>query len=134
MNQAALFGRFQRRGYLQGDVDRCENVEGSQTANAFFQRFALDQLHRVKELADFLANAELIHSRDVRVAQSSGRARFAHEALPRFRTARRIIGVDDLQRDRAIERFIDRAIGDSHRAATQLPITSISMKLDRVRP
>ena len=50
MNQAALFGRFQRRGYLQGDVDRCENVEGSQAANAFFQRLdSTDGLVRVEK-------------------------------------------------------------------------------------
>src|SRR5690242_16754559 len=43
-----------------------------------------------------------------------------------------MIGVDDFERDRTIERFIDGAIGDSHGAATQLPCTAIRMMLNVV--
>ncbi len=95
MHQAALFRCLQRRGHLQGDVDRCENIERSQTANAFFQRFALDQFHRVKELAGLLANAELVYGRHIRMPQRRCRARFAHEAFPRFCAARPAISVDN---------------------------------------
>ena len=95
MHQAAFFRCLQRRGHLQSDVDRCENIERSQTANAFFERFAFDQFHGIKKLAGFLANTELVHGRHVRMAQRRRRARFAHEALPRFRAVRPAIGVDD---------------------------------------
>jgi hypothetical protein len=132
MHQAVLFRRLQRRAHLQGDVDRCENIEGSQTANAFFERFTLNQFHGIKELAGFLANAELVHGRHVRMSQRACCARFAHEALPRFRAVGAAFGIDDFERDRAIQRFISRAISDSHRAMTELPCTAIGMMLDRV--
>jgi hypothetical protein len=46
-------------------------------------------------LAGFLANAELVHGRHVRMPQRRGGARFAHETLPRFRGVRAKICVDD---------------------------------------
>ena len=95
MHEPAFFCRFQRSSHLQRDVDRCRNIEWPKTANPFFQRFTFNQFHRVEELAGFLVNSELIHRCHIRVPQGSGRARFAHEALPRFCAARSKIGVDD---------------------------------------
>ena len=132
MHQAALFRCLQRRGHLQGDVDRCDDIQRPQTANAVFERFALDQFHSIKELTGLLANAELIRGRHVRMSQNRRRARFAHEALPRFRAVRAAFGVYDFERDGAIQRFIDRPIRDSHRAMAELPYTAIGMMLDRV--
>src|SRR5262249_51158189 len=57
---------------------------------------------------------------------------FAHKTLARFRAVRSPLSVYDLQRDGSIERFIDRAIGDSHRAMAQLTSTTIRMMLDRL--
>ena len=81
---------------------------------------------------DTIANAELVHSRHVRMPQCRCCARFAHEAFPRFCAVRPAIGVDDFERDRTIERLIDRAIRNSHRAMAELPYTAIRMMLDRV--
>src|SRR5215472_11346374 len=99
MYQAAFFRCLQRGGHLQGDIDRGENIEWSQAANAFLQRFAFDQFHRVKELAGLLANTELVHSRNVWVPERRCRARLACESLARFCAARTKIGVDDFKRD-----------------------------------
>jgi len=80
---------------LQRDIDCCENIERSQTANAFFERFAFDQFHSIKELAGFVMNSELVHRCHIRVPQSARCARFAHEPRTRLCAARSKIGVDD---------------------------------------
>jgi hypothetical protein len=79
--------------------------------------FALDQFHRVKALAAFFVDSELVNGCDVRMSQSGCGARLAQETLARGRGVRRAIHADDLQRNAALQHRVDRAIGHAHRAA-----------------
>ena len=67
MHQPALFRCLQRRGHLQRDIERCQNIEQPQATNPFLERFAFDQFHGVKELAGLLGNTELIHRCDIKM-------------------------------------------------------------------
>src|SRR6266498_1610541 len=93
--QPAFFRGSQGGGPMESDIESCQNVERPQAANPLLQRFAFDQFHCIKELTGFLANSELIHGRNIRVAQRSRGARFAHKTLARFCAVRSKISVDD---------------------------------------
>jgi len=74
----------------------------------------------------------LINGRNVRVPQRCRRARFAHESLARFCAMRSEIGVDNFQRDSAVEELVNRKIGDSHRAMAEFPDAAVVVMLDGV--
>ena len=95
MHQPAFFRGSQGGGHLEGDIESCQNVERPHAANPLLQRFAFDQFHCIKELAGFFADSELINDRNIRVAQRSRGARFAHKSLAGFRAARRKIRIDE---------------------------------------
>src|SRR5262252_8977275 len=71
------------------------------------------------------------NGRDVRMAQLRGGARLAQKALPR-RVILQVCGINDLQRSGAAQIRIKRLVRDAHRAATQLPRTSIGSLRDFV--
>src|SRR5438094_565524 len=132
MDEAAVFRCDQCRGDLLRDIDGCAHTKRSCAANAFLQRLTLDQFHRVKELACFLADSELEHGGDVFVSQRSGRAGFAQKTFARFSASRGDADSYDLQRDLALERRVDGAIGRAHPAMPELVKTSVLAALNLV--
>jgi hypothetical protein len=96
------------------------------------ERFALDQFHRAKALPALFVDPELVHRRDIRVAQRSGSPRFTHEALGCGCAGSCEIGIDDFEGDTALECVVARAIGHTHRSATQFPRRAIFAAFDLI--
>ena len=76
--------------------DNCRlRIERTRAPDAFLHGFTFDQLHRVKALARFLADSEMINRSDVGMPQRRRGARSAHESRARL-CAGRDIGLNDL--------------------------------------
>src|SRR5207253_7903833 len=132
MDEAAVFRCDQCRGDLLRDIDGCAHTKRSCAANAFLQRLTLDQFHRVKELACFLGDSELEHGGDVFVSQRSGGAGFAQETFAGFSAPRGDADSYDFQRNLALERRVDGAIGHSHSSMPKLAKASVLAALNLV--
>src|SRR5215510_10633094 len=122
MHQTLLFSGGQCAADLQADLNGRERIEWSGPANTRLQRFAFHEFHRAEALPVLLTNTEMVNSRDIWMPQRCGRPRFAHEALPRFRSAFHPFRSDELECDRPLERRVNRSIRHSHRASAQLPM------------
>src|SRR5262245_142176 len=134
VDHAAFFCCDQRGCHFLCDANRSANIQRSRASHAFLERLALDQFHRVKELARLLVNAELEHGGDVFVSQRRSRARFAQKTFARG-VARLGAGEpDEFQCDLALERGVDGAIGGAHRAVPKFVKTSVLMSIDLVNP
>src|SRR5215470_9774730 len=103
----------------------------SAPSQACFQRFALDQLHRVKALAIILPRPVIKNGGDVRVPKPRGGACFAQKAFPGFGVGRNA-SVDDLEGYFIPQDSVKGLKGDAHRAPTQLDRPSIGVDSDLV--
>src|SRR5215475_12968664 len=106
MNQAAFFGGTQCSSDLLCDTNCRARIEWPGATNAFLERFALDQFHRVKALPCLLTNSELENGSDVLVSKSGRGASLAQETFSGFATFGANAELNDLQRDLTLKRRI----------------------------
>ena len=130
MHQTLLFSCGQRTADLQRDLDGRERIERSGTANTRLQRFAFNQFHRAEALSVFFADAEMVNRRDVWMPQRCGCPRFAHEPFACFRSALHPFRSNKLERNRPLERCVNRPIRHSHRAMPQFPMRPVTVALN----
>ena len=100
--------------------------------NAFLERLAFDQFHRIETVAGLLANSELEDSGDVLVSQRRRRTGFAHKTFAGLTASPGEGEPDELQCNRALERSVDGAIGYAHRSMPKLVKASVRTALDLI--
>jgi hypothetical protein len=86
MHKSAFFRGSERGRNLLRDRNCRLNVDWTSATHTRIQVFAFDQLHGVKALTGFFANAKMMNRRDIGWRNAAA-ARFARETLARFRAA-----------------------------------------------
>ncbi len=122
MDYARSGGGVERRGEIGRDPAGLFEIDAPVAGQALPQALALDLVHHVIE--ESVRGAGGVHGDDVRMAQASDGARFGEESAGDGRV-RGQLGVDDLDRDGAVERRVGGAVDDSHAAAAQLAIEPV---------
>jgi hypothetical protein len=84
---------------------------------------SLDEPHRQVELAVVLAR--LVDRDHVRVVERCRQPRFAQEALPEALVLGQLRG-DQLERDRPVQRYVGRAVHDTHPAAPDQLLNAVA--------
>ena len=117
VNDAAIVGMAQRAAGFDADPRHFPPVERTAAAKLLFQAVAVDQLHRVEQLAFLLAEAE--QADDVGVAQLAERFDLGLEAgaEPLFSGQR---GREQLDGGRLAGLAVDRLIDRAHAAPAEL--------------
>ena len=117
MHDTACFRGSQRTRGLLNYFQRKSKRHWSITANAGFQRFALNQFHGIETLAVLLS--VISHASDVGMMNVCSRARFAQKTRTRPGILRDS-AVDDLESDLRVQHCIASAISYGHRSGTEL--------------
>ena len=86
---------------------------------------AVDQLHR--DIGDAVRLAHVVDRGDVGMAQRAGRARLSQETLAQVGMAR-VVGLQDLDRDRAADVRIAGAVYVGHRALAEAALDTVATK------
>jgi len=101
----------------------CFRLEWTLSPNEGFQRFRLDQFHRVNSSDRFPAKHRTeIYRPHFGCFNAAAARALAQETFPyHLRVTSRGRGLDYFQRHGAVQHFICRAISHTHRAANQFP-------------
>ena len=122
MHHAVLMRVGERVADLPEDAPHLGRIECAAIVNALRQRVAVDERHHEEDEAVLLVDA--VDRDDARVRELRRRLRLAKESRTDL-GAERELGRQELDRDRALETAILRAIHDPHAAAADLPIELI---------
>jgi hypothetical protein len=119
VHDAEAAGIVEAFGHLGNDVG--DPVEGQSNArlHQLLQRLTFKVLHG--NVGDVAGHVGVVHGHDVRMVEAAGRFRFTHEA--RLHLGDRVLGqvrIEGLDRHRALEHGIERAIHGAHGAAADL--------------
>src|SRR4029077_11765403 len=117
MHNAACFGGGERARTLLNHFQRETERHRALTPDLGLKRFALDQFHNVKTLTVLFAIVS--DTRDVRMTNLRGRARFAQEARPRAGILSDS-SVDYFKRDDGFQHCVARAISYRHCSGAEL--------------
>ena len=129
MHDAVTVRRGERAGDLSRDPQREHRWERAGALHERFRRFALDELHRVKEPVG--SAAQMVNRGHVPVAKLRRGAGLLHKVLPRGLIAQRH-RAEDLQRDRALQIYVLRLVGHAGGAAPEFPRRAIAALADAV--
>ncbi len=126
MDQAPVRRGHERRRDLRGDFQRGGHVKRAVAAHAGFERFALDQFHRVVTAAGLRGGAEVENPRDVRMTQGRRRARLAQKTFAQGRAqiaaARRVApSWMTFSATGRCSTSVHGAVGHAHRPPAQFP-------------
>src|SRR5438132_3060812 len=122
MDNAARFGGGERACTLLNHFKRETERHRALTPTLGLKRFALDQFHNVKTFT--LLFAVVTDTRDIRMANLRGRARFAQEA--RLDSGHlRDLSVYNFKSDHGIQNCVARAISYRHCSGAELDRTTI---------
>ena len=114
VHEARGVGGVERRRDLRDDRRRAHGLQAPAAQQERVQVAARDVAHDEVQRPGLLAGG--VHRHDVRVVDRRRHARLAAEALAKLGVAGEV-GGDDLQRDRALEVELQRAVDDAHAAA-----------------
>src|SRR5207249_8421993 len=117
MHDTACFRGSQRTRGLLNYFQRKSRRHWSITANAGFQRFALNQFHGIETLAVLLS--VISHPSDVGMMNVCSRARFAQKTRTRPGILRHP-AVDDLESNLRVQHCIASAVSYGHRSRAEL--------------
>src|SRR6476646_1816516 len=126
MHDATGFCSHQSARGLFNYVQRKWERQGSVTAYTRFERFALDQFHRVETLA--ILFAVICHSSHVWMTNVRGRTRFAQKTRPRPGVLRNL-AIDDFESNKRVQNCIARAVSYRHRSSTEFNRKTICARL-----
>ena len=116
MGDAGAVRAVERVADLDRQRERFIDLKPRRSAQPVRKRLPFEMLeHQVVELA---VAADVVDGTDVRIVQRGNRARFLLEALPRFRIRGERAG-QHLDRDRAIEPDVARAVDLAHPSSTK---------------
>ena len=112
-------------GGLQNDLHRRRERDPLTAIENVLERAPFEQLHH--DVGDVLELADVVDRHDARMAQTTGRLRFAQEAPARLDAAvLDLQGVDGLDRDGALDHRVGRLEHGAHRAAPDLLLQHIA--------
>jgi hypothetical protein len=117
VHHAARVGVRERVGHLGEHARRLGGRGARRAGEAGAERLAVDERHREPGHAAVVAGRE--HRRDVRVRELRGRLRLAEEARAHAVAEGELRG-EHLERDRALQPHLDRAVHHGHAAAADL--------------
>ena len=120
VDEFLLPGGDEGAGDFRGNGQHHADGQRSAPADGGFERFALDEFHRVERLP-IRRFAEMENAGDIRVPQPGSGAGFAQETLPDRGIAGEPLGLDDLERDVAVQAGVERLVGDPHGSASEFP-------------
>ena len=117
MHNATGFCSHQSARGLFNYVQHKWERQGSVTAYTRFERFALDQFHRVETLA--ILFAVICHPSHIWMTNVRRRSRFAQKTRPCARVLRDF-AIDNLKSNERVQNCIARAVSYRHRSGTEL--------------
>ena len=96
--------------HLDAEVRRLRWRERTEAVRQIVERFAAHEFHHHQQLVVLMM--QFVDRGDAGMVQARERHRFAAEALEHLGVAQ--IGIQDLDRDLAVERLVDRLVDDAH--------------------
>ena len=124
MDDAAFVGVGQGAGYRDAIAQRVVNAQRSRRKGAG-ERRAIHELHRDERQAVF--GPDFVDCADVGMVQRRGGLRFAQQALVHSSAFKRAL--EHLDRQRALENRVERAIDGGHAARTDECLDAVSAEL-----
>src|SRR4029453_8450760 len=112
---AGFFSPQSARGLFNYVQRKCKR-HGSVTAYTRFERFALDQFHRVETLA--ILFAVICHPSHIWMTNVRRRTRFAQKTGPRAGVLCNL-AIDDFESNKRVQNCIARAVSYRHRSSTE---------------
>ena len=117
MDDAAAMRVPERVEHLHAQVRGLRRRERPEPIRQIVERLPPHELHHHQQLVVLLM-MELVDGRDARVIETRERDRLGAETLQQVRVGQ--VGIEDLDRDLAVERLVHRLVDGAHTAATQL--------------
>ncbi len=117
MDDPAAMRVPERVEHLHAQMRGLGRRERPEPIRQIVERLPAHELHHHQQLVVLLM-MQLVDSRDARVVETRERDRLGAETLQHIRVGQ--VGIEDLDRDLAVERLIDRLVDGAHTAATQL--------------
>jgi hypothetical protein len=100
----------------------CRSRRWGSFADPVMQRTAGDELHHHEDFV--VGGFDVVDGRDVGMVERGGRLRFLNEALLVIGVAN-VGGVEEFERDRALESGVNRFVDDAHAAFAELLDNSV---------
>ena len=131
MDEPLARGRGERAGHLNRHARGHARAQRPAAPHHGFQRLAVDQLHRTKDLPAIGSEKE--DRRHIAMPQPRRGAGLLDEAFMRHRVAH-AVGPHDLERHGAVEIDVMRPVSDAHRPAADFPEGAIRVAIDAKVP